>query len=306
MNAATQRAVASILIIAIGYAFKRFGIFKQNDYKIAAVMSLNITLPAAIITSFATFERDSSLYAVVLLGLCCNLLMLGLAWFATRRREPAERVLPLFCLPGYVIGVFTLPYVGGILGPYAMIVTCMFDIGNSIMSAGGTYAFVSSLLFKNAGERMTAVSLIKKLTATVPFDIYMAALLWSLLDMKVPEAVVGFIAPIASANYFVSMLMIGMMIDMSRLGRRMKEISAALALRYAAAALLSYLLYNFAPFSLEIRQVLAVVVLSPISALASIFTEKCGGDYGTASLAGSISIMLSVVFMTVCFTLMGI
>ena len=55
-----------------------------------------------------------------------------------------------------------------------------------------------------------------------------------------------------------------------------------------------------------IRQVLALVVFSPVSALAPIFTARCGGDIGLAGFAGSISIILSIAAMTVCMMLMGI
>ncbi|MCE5202187.1 MAG: hypothetical protein LLF78_06730 [Synergistaceae bacterium] len=306
MNTATQKALAALIIIAIGYVFKYIGVFKKDDYKITAVMSMNITLPAAIITSFATFKQDSALFVVVLLGMLCNLLLLAAAWFITRKKETKERILPIFCTPGYLIGVFTLPYVGSILGAYAMIVACMFDIGNSILTAGGTYAIVSSLLLKNGGAKTTPGTIFRTLTSSVPFDIYIAALIWTFLDLRVPGWLLGFAAPIGSANFFVSMLMIGMMIDISNLKKQVRSIAGMLLFRYGTAVVLAVLFYRYTPFSLEIRQVLAIVVFSPISALAPIFTEKCGGDHASASLAGSVSILLSIICMTFSFILMGV
>ena len=32
------------------------------------------------------------------------------------------------------------------LGPFAVVATCMFDVGNSIMCTGGTYALTSGLV----------------------------------------------------------------------------------------------------------------------------------------------------------------
>ena len=43
----------------------------------------------------------------------------------------------MFALPGYQIGTFTLPYIGGALGPYGILVTCMFDMGNALFACGG-------------------------------------------------------------------------------------------------------------------------------------------------------------------------
>ena len=74
----------------------------------------------------------------------------------------------------------------------------------------------------------------------------------------------------------------------------------------ALVAALALFLYFCTPFPLVIRQVLALVVFSPVSALAPIFTARCGGDIGLAGFAGSISIILSIAAMTVCMMLMGI
>ena len=41
--------------------------------------------------------------------------------------------------------------------------------------------------------------------------------------------------------------------------------------------------YFYTPFPLITRQILALVVFSPVSALCPIFTEKCGGDTGMAA-----------------------
>ena len=48
------------------YVLKRFGLFGPKDYKIITKLTLNVTLPAAILTSFAAFEADPSLFLCIL------------------------------------------------------------------------------------------------------------------------------------------------------------------------------------------------------------------------------------------------
>ena len=63
----------------------------------------------------------------------------------------------VFNLAGYNIGCFTLPFAQSFLGPFAVVATCMFDVGNSIMCTGGTYALTSGLV--HTGEKYEPVNL---------------------------------------------------------------------------------------------------------------------------------------------------
>ena len=59
------------------------------------------------------------------------------------------------------------------------------------------------------------------------------------------------------------------------------------------------LFYRYLPFSLEIRQAMAVIALAPSSSLALIFTMKLKGDVIMAGNICSLSILLSTIAMTI-------
>ena len=63
------KASAYVFVIALGYILKRLRFFKPDDYKLILKITLNITMPAAVITNFAAFEFDFSLLFAVLLAL---------------------------------------------------------------------------------------------------------------------------------------------------------------------------------------------------------------------------------------------
>ncbi|MBS6341197.1 MAG: hypothetical protein KH501_09700 [Eubacterium limosum] len=44
----------------------------------------------------------------------------------------------------------------------------------------------------------------------------------------------------------------------------------------------------------------------PITVLSPVFTEKCGGDAGLSSFAGSVSILISIVIMVTLIASMHI
>lgn len=306
MSTALQRALASILIILVGYTLKRLGLFGKNDYSIAAKICLNVTLPAAIITGFSTYERDLSLFLIVVLGALANAVMLIIAWLATIRVQKRERLFHIFAMPGLQIGTFTLPFIGNILGPFGILVTCMFDSGNALFASGGTYAIVSSSPQFSGGEKLTMPALFKRICSNTPFDVYVLSMLWVFFGLPIPKEVLTFIAPAAAANPFLAMFMIGLMIEPRLSHAELAATAKTLIARYALSVVMALFFYFCTPFPLIARQALALIAFSPISALAPIFTDRCGGDGALSSFAETISIMISLAAMTICMVLLGL
>ena len=306
MGTPFERAIAAIFIIILGYSLKRAGFFKKSDADTVAKICLNITLPAAIITGFGSYQKDLSLYVVVLLGAACNAIVLAVAWGLSARSSQRDKIFRMFALPGYQIGTFTLPYIGGALGPYGILVTCMFDMGNALFSCGGTYAIVSAMPSVGAQGGLSWRGLLRRVFSTVPFLIYIIAIIWVTIIGAVPHPLESLARPIGAANSFTAMLMIGLMLEIKSDGQELWTVFSTLALRYALSVALALIFYFLSPFSLVTRQILALVVFSPVSALCPIFTEKCGGDTGMSSFAGSISIVASLAAMTICMAALGI
>lgn len=293
-------------MIVLGYALKRAGMFSKSDADAVVKLCINITLPAAIITGFASYQRDFSLFAVAVLGAVCNAVLLCVSWSLSTRSSRNNKIFHMFALPGYQIGTFSLPYIGGALGPQGILVTCMFDLGNSVFACGGTYAIVSALPSFGSDARPTLREFAERIFSTPPFVVYVAATLWATFVGAIPGWIIKLASPVGAANAFVAMFMIGLLLEVKTKGAELRTVISTLAARYAASCALALLFYFYTPFPLVTRQILALIAFSPVSTLCPIFTEKCGGDVGMASFTGAISIMISVVAMTSCMVLMGI
>ena len=79
-----------------------------------------------------------------------------------------------------------------------------------------------------------------------------------------------------------------------------------LCIRLAVALILAAGILALAPFSLEMRRGLAVLVFAPISVIAPAFTEQCGGNGGLASFINSLSILLGVAGMLAALFALGV
>lgn len=298
------KALSFVAIICIGYIFKRIGIFNEDDYRIISKIVINLTLPAAVINSFADFKMDYSLLEVLVIGLLGNVIMVVLAMLMTRRETAAAKLFYIFSMSGYNIGCFTLPFVQSFLGAFGVIVICIFDMGNAIMCTGLTYAFAASCIGSADGSRepLSIKNILDKIIHSVPFMVYFIMLLLVELNIKLPDAVYTLTHSIGGANAFLSMLMIGMMFEIKMDKRSLLYISEILGGRYIVGIALSACCYFLGPFSPEINKVLAAAFLAPSTAVGPIYLEKLGGNVPLAGFANSASIVISVVALTVFFT----
>ena len=299
-----SKAIAFVLIILIGYMCKRRGVFAPTDYQLVSKIVLNITLPCAVISSFAHFQLDLSLLAAVALGLSGNCVMIFVALMLTRRETLAAKIFYIFSLAGYNIGCFTLPFAQAFLTPFAVVALCMFDVGNSIMCTGMTYALTASCIGYADGrkDRFSMKSIAEKLLHSVPFVVYISMLLLALAGVKFPQSVYTFTDIVGAANPFLSMLMIGMMFEIKLDKQAMGYVKELFSVRYLISLACAGAFIYFAPFKQEVNYVIALAFMAPCTIIGPIFVEKLGGNVQLASLFNSMTIITSVILFT-CFFL---
>ena len=99
--------------LALGYLLKKKKVFGLRDYQILAKVTLNITLPAAVICSFGDFTLDYSLLSLIPLAFLANwaVLLFTLATTARDRENYKLRSLKMLCATGYNLGNFLIPFV---------------------------------------------------------------------------------------------------------------------------------------------------------------------------------------------------
>lgn len=85
---------------------------------------------------------------------------------------------------------------------------------------------------------------------------------------------------------------------------KIKKIIRMLGMRYSIAVIMAAGFYFLSPFSLEVRQTLAIVTLGPIAAVAPAFTADLKGDIEMASAINSLSIVISIVAITAALILL--
>ncbi len=298
------KAAAFVVVIVLGYLLKRRGFFRKEDFGILSRIVINITLPCAIIMNFSRISLQSSLLVAVGLGLGCNLVTVGFGYLYALRKSGTEKAFYMLNLSGYNIGCFTMPFVQSFLGPTGMVVTSLFDAGNSLMCTGASYSLASLAAGKREGSAVS--SFLKKMFRSVPLDTYLVMLILGLFQLPLPAFVGTFADIVGSANGFMAMLMLGVGFELKLEKAQLARIFRHLALRFGMSAVFALLFYFCLPLPLEVRQVLAIVVFAPVSAVATAFTQRCDGDVALSSAINSLSIVVSVIIITGLLLTMGL
>ena len=288
------RAGCFVAIIILGFVLRRIGFFKEEDFKLLSKVTIRITLPAALITSFAGKQIDISMLSIALLGLGGGLLYMAIAFLINLHSSREKRAFEVLNLPGYNIGNFTLPFVQSFLGPTGVVVTSLFDMGNAFVCLGG--AFGTASMIKD-GSGFSFKRLAKSLLTSVPFLTHIILVTLSLLRITLPEAVVSCAGIIGNANAFIAMLMLGVGFKLGGGKKEIGTIIKILSIRYGIATALALAFYFLLPFPVEMRQALVILVFSPIGSAVPAFTNELKSDVGLSSAINSISIVISIVII---------
>ena len=296
------RAGSFIAIIVLGYVLKRIGVFKEEDFGVLSKICIRITLPAAIITSFAGKEIDAGLLVLLFLGIGCGVLYILLGFLLNRKSSKEQRAFEILNLPGYNIGCFTMPFAQSFLGPMGVIATSLFDSGNAFICLGGAFGVASAV---KDGRGFDFRRIIRALSRSVPFVTYLLMVAMNLLRLPVPGMVIECASIIGGANSFMAMFMIGVgfkltLGDKSQTGQILK----LLGIRYGVGTILALIFYFVLPFDIQVRQALVILAFSPIGSAVPPFTAELGGDVGLSSAINSMAIVISICIYVVLLSVM--
>ena len=286
-----MRAASFIAIIVLGYLLKRIGMFKQEDFGVLSKIAIRITLPCAIIVSFNGKVIDPALLSLPLIASACGAVYVTAGYLISKRHSRERQAFDMLNLAGYNIGNFTIPFAQSFLGPMSVIAISIFDIGNAMVCLGG--AFSLACMVKD-GSKFSLMRVVRALTKSVPFVVYLIVLAMSFLHIKTPGFVLSVAEIGSSANAFAAMLMIGVGFKLEAKREQLMTIARIVAVRYTAATVFALIFYFVLPFALEIRQALVILAFAPIGAAVPGFTGEMGGDTGLSSAINSICMVISI------------
>lgn len=304
METVLVKAFGFLFMIALGFVLKRVGLFSLDDRELLSKLVLKITLPMAIISNFRGLELNRSYLLAIGVGFGVHIVAIAVVLLLTRKKSPAHKAFYIINTSGYNIGLCTLPYMSSFFAADAVALVCMFDVGNAIMCFGIT--FTIAMMIAKGKEGINGKEILKTLFSSMPFVTYLVMILLCAGNIQLPEPVYTVAGMIGQANAFLAMLLIGILFEPKINKSELKDMTGVFLLRMALGIAFALLIYYFLPVPLMYRQILAIIVFSPILSVAPIYTERCGYNRSVAAVLNSFMLPFSMVVMTILLILLKV
>lgn len=322
--------IALLLIIAAGYIMKRTKIVTEQGYRVLEQAIIWLTLPADIVYSFTVNDPERSMLWISVFGFVCALIPIPFYFLITRHRPITQRFFLMINGSGSNVGNFTFPVIQALMGMGAILPSVMYDIGNCIVVSATSNAVTSAMLKIPAdrplkdvievdengnghvrvetqdpdavriAKRHQRMAVLKSFLTSPSFDVYILLIILLLFGIRLPHGVATFLKPIADANTFCSMAMIGMLMELPTSKRETKQVAEVFGWRLGFSLLFvaaSFLL----PFDMKTRTIVAISTLSPASIFATMFTDKALGDAKSAGFTLTLTCISSLIIMTIIY-----
>lgn len=296
MSTVILNSLSILLTLFLAIILKKFKILQQKDGSLISKLVVYITLPATILIGVNHTKLSSMFFILLFMGLFSNLLLVAVGKFLGRNQTVEERALYMFNLSGFNIGNFSIPFVSSFF-PAAIPFLAMFDMGNSLMVTGGTQAIVESTSGKNK-HGFVIKDVLAILFKNPPFVVYIVMFILSVFQLSIPDAWLIPIKPLASANTLLSIFTIGLFLQFKLPKGKFGLILKILLSRYMSAMILSAIVYFLLPFPSLVKEVLLLIFFCPMSFLHMLQATQFGNDEATTGLAISLSMFVSLIFMS--------
>lgn len=288
-----------ILIIMLGFTLKHFKIVKKDDYVVLTKILINVTLPATIIVAFSRITYSNDFFVIVLIGLIASCFPLLIYFLISGKSDTQSRLFSMINVSGFNVGCFALPFINSLMGEHAGAYAALFDTGNALIMTGGAFAIATALLQTESNQAGVFKGIISQLSKSHLFLLYIALTLLVAIDIHFPVALLKLVEPIAQANSFIAMLIIGLMFKPDIGSRKLCVTFKIITFRLVNSTIFAVIIYYYLPVSEPIRNVLVIIIFAPISSLAPLFTLKSGGDVELSSFINNISIVVGLITMSV-------
>lgn len=281
----------SLLIIALGYFFKKINILKDEDGDSLSRIIFNITLPALIISTFNSMKIENSLIFISLISMGYGLIMSSLGILLFRKESNKLRGTFSMLVPGFNVGLFAYPLVQAIWGSNGLKYFGMFDMGNSITIF--VFCYIIASFYSSDNPDVNPKNILKKLVTSIPLMSYVVTLAINLCGVHYPLPFVNVCNILSKANMPLSLLLLGICLNFSIDKKYLKSIIKVLVSRYSIGLVLGSILFVVMPFDPLFRYTLLIGLTLPIGMAVVPYAVQFNYDKTIIGTLCSITIIFS-------------
>ena len=284
-------ACSFFVCIILGYMSKKMKLVSGDGNFIGNIV-MTFTLPCALIVGFNGATFSYWMIIALLIGLVTNIIAMFFGKYITGHKQTREaQASYILNCSGFSIGNLAIPFCLTFLPSTAIGYLAMFDIGNSIICLGGSAAYASSVL--DASNKTDIKAIIKRLLSAIPVDTYFVLLLLSIFHITLPKTFITLISPVASANMFLMMFMVGLQLEFVI----DKAFSKGMFKIFVSRLFLSLVftgLFMILPLDSLLKKTLIIAVFAPIAGATIIFATELKAQEKLCAMMSSLTMIFSL------------
>lgn len=297
-----ENVILNIFIILIGYLIKKLKFFPPQTGSVLSKFVMYITLPATILRVFLSSVLNKELFVLPFASFFLGIFVFLIGFLFLKKINFDKRLkwTLLISICGYNVGLFSYPFIKVLYGDEGVLYMAMFDIGNSFIVFGLSYA-LALMSEDGAGFRSLPI-IVKKVISFFPLDVYIISLFINILGMKIPYLIINLISQLSLPNSTLALFTIGYFLEFELSMEEVKALIYGLFLRFFPGIVLTLFLFLFLSDSLMIR-IISIGSLLPAPLVVVIYSNEKGLNVKFASFYVSISVLIGIIFL-VFLTLM--
>lgn len=301
INNVNSQFILSLIIIAIGYTFKRLNLIKESDGDGMARILFNITLPALIFVTFNSMKLDHSLILLTIISAVYGIIMSFIGVFIFRNEQRNMRGTLAMIVPGFNIGLFAYPLIQSIWGKNGLKYIGMFDMGNSLTMF--VFCYIIAAYFSTSEAKIGIKEIVKKSFASVPLMAYIITLIVNLAGFHFPNTFISVCGIISKANMPLSLLLLGVFLNFAIDKTYYKNIIKILIVRYGIGLVSGIVLFKILPFNLMFRYTVLIGLSLPIGMAVIPYAVQFNYDKKLVGTLCNITMILSFALIWIIISL---
>ncbi|SDK27425.1 AEC family transporter [Sediminibacillus albus] len=291
MDSFNQQFLYSITIIVLGYILKRFDIIREREGEGLTRIVLNVTLPCLLIVSFSEIVIDPSLFLLVIIAIVYGGFMAAIGAIVFRKEDQRTKGMLLMTLPGFNIGLFAFPLVEGIWGSEGLKYFGMFDAGNAFVIFGLNYVIATYFASGDIKPDFKAMS--SKIFQSIPLMTYILVCTINLIGLQLPGFALDVAGTIAQANMPLSLLILGIYLNLQFDKSNLKIIMKFLAFRYVSGIIIGFALFWLLPYEDMFKYTLLIALILPTAATSLAYSVEFRYDTKFVGTIANMTIIIS-------------
>lgn len=289
----------SLIIILLGFIFKRGNIISEENGKVIAKVVFNATLPALIFNTVISIDISPSLSLLSIIPIFYAGLVFIFSYFFYRKQKTSIKGLSLMSVLGFNVVHLAFPIIQGIWGTEGMKYIAMFDIANGFIIFVICYLIGSIFSSKNQSVENNSIlrNTVRKIITSAPLIAYCIALILNLLNLFIPIFITDVLDVLGKANSALTLLLLGIFLNFQFQKSKWKKIIKILVIRYSFGLSIGLILFFLLPFNIIYRGILLIALILPIGLAIIPYAVEFEYDEELAGITINLSIIISFFLM---------